>query len=462
MSNTVIIKFCEEYDRAKISAILSQGMNELHYTPRGNVFVKPNVVFAYHSETFGGHAFTAPPFVGASLTTLANAPGVTRVDMGENSAVGLPTRLNYKHAGYFTEVKEVRSRVSCPVGIFCMDEVLRDSVFVGGAVHDNLRISRRMARADSKVYLPKLKGHCVSNMTGAVKLNIGICSDDERAIRHDFMLNEKIVDLLAPGYPDFIAMDAIDVGVGNEAFPTPRKMGLILMGDNPLAVDLVGARLLGYDIEDVAYLKLAVERGYTPASLDEVDLRGDITTLSALDEHAQRIHPYDDEFHRWQDVNKELDRLKSPIRFYFGPYRHEPGKKCLTGCVMGVKMFLGSIEKFAGSEAFASANPVVMIVGRIDETIDAKGADVFLVGSCAKADIVNARKIKHFDKCFTTASDLNLGMAHKLGMPVVTTTPSAILPMVGYMAAASFMKLIKGRYFQDMGHFLTTHLNKRV
>jgi Domain of unknown function (DUF362) len=36
------------------------------------------------------------------------------------------------------------------------------------------------------VYLPKLKCHCVSTMTGAVKLNIGICSDDERAIRYDF------------------------------------------------------------------------------------------------------------------------------------------------------------------------------------------------------------------------------------------------------------------------------------
>ncbi len=64
-----------------------------------------------------------------------------------------------------------------------MDEERRDPVFIGGMVHDNLRVSRNMARADTKVYLPKLKCHCVSNMTGAVKLNIGICSDDERSIR---------------------------------------------------------------------------------------------------------------------------------------------------------------------------------------------------------------------------------------------------------------------------------------
>ena len=462
MSNTVIIRHCSEYNRDTIRDILAQGMEALRYKPQGRIFVKPNVVFAYQSQIFGSHAYTAPPFIGASLAALADTEGVTRVDMGENSAVGLPTRLNYKHAGYYSEVRKVRATAPCPIGIFCMDEVLRDSVFVGGNVHDNLRISRKMARADSKVYLPKLKGHCVSNMTGAVKLNIGICSDDERAIRHDFLLNEKIVDLLAPGYPDFIAMDAIDVGVGNEAFPTPRKLGLILMGDNPLAVDLVGARLLGYDLADVPYLNLAVERGYTPSSLDDVDLQGDITSIIGLDRHARRIHPYDGEFHRWQDVGAELDRMKSPIRFYFGPYRHEPPKKCLTGCVMGVKMFLGSMEKFAGTQAFAAAKPVVMVVGRIDQTIDAQGADAFLIGSCAKAKIINARKIKHFDKCFTTASDLNIGMAHKLGMPAVTTTPSAILPMAGYMVAASFMKLIQGRYFQDIGHFITKHLEKRL
>ena len=36
------------------------------------------------------------------------------------------------------------------------------------------------------------------------------------------MLNEKIVDLLVAGYPDFIVMDAIDVGMGNEAWSALR------------------------------------------------------------------------------------------------------------------------------------------------------------------------------------------------------------------------------------------------
>ncbi|MFO8111006.1 MAG: DUF362 domain-containing protein [Desulfosalsimonadaceae bacterium] len=399
--NTVFIKRCEEYDRNQIEHIVTEGIRRLEFSAEGKVFVKPNVVFAFDTERMGHAAYTAPPLVGAALTALSREPGVKRIDMGEKTAVGVPTRLCYKHAGYYEEVKAVRKKAGSPVKIFCMEEEKREPVFVGGKVHDVLRIPKKMAKADKKVYLPKLKCHCVSAMTGAVKLNIGICSDDERSIRHDFLLNEKIVDLLAAGYPDLVVMDAIDVGMGNEAFPSTRKLGLVIMGKNPLAVDLVGARLLGLKLEDVSYLKAAVDRGYTPATLEEITIDGDLKSIDDLDEQAKRLQPYDEEFYRWQDVNRELTRLKSPMKFYWGPYNAATGEKCLTGCVMGIKMFLGGLEKFAGPAAYAAARPVSFVIGKYDAPIDAAGEEVFLLGSCAAANINNAKKIIHLDKCFT-------------------------------------------------------------
>lgn len=460
--NTVFIKRCEEYDRDRLKEIVAEGMAYLNYQPKGNVMVKPNVVFAYRTEVFGTAAYTAPPLVGASLEVLANETGVERVDMGENCAIGFPTRLCYQNAGYYDEVRRVKTDTSSPVGIFCMDEEPRESVFVGGVVHDNLRISRKMAAADSKVYLPKLKCHCVSAMTGAVKLNIGICSDDERSIRHDFMLNEKIVDLLEPGYPDFIVMDAINVGMGNEAVPTHRKLGVVIMGTNPLAVDIVGSRLLGLNVDDVPYLKVAVERGYTPANLDQITIAGDLNSIEDIDEQAKRLLPYDDEFYKWQDVEKELKNLKSPMRFYWGPHKGGKGHKCLTGCVMGLKMFLGSMEKFAGSEAFATAKPVSFVIGQYADRIDARGEEVFMLGSCARADITNAKKITIIDKCFTTAGDMNLSFGHRLGMRAATRDPIFIKDLLGSTLKASTRKIISGRYLQDITHFLSNGLVRKV
>ncbi len=461
-SNAVYIRKCDGYDRAKIEAIVLEGMKALKYAPRGNVYVKPNVVFANDRKTFGDGAFTPTSFVGGSLLALSRKEGVSRIDMGENSAIGFPTRLCYRHAGYIEEMKHVRKTADVPVGLFCIDEEKRDTVFIGGVVHDTLRVSRKMARADSKVYLPRLKGHCVCNMTGAVKLNIGICSDDERAIRHDFLLNEKIADLLSAGYPDFIVMDAIDVGIGNEAFPSTRRVGLVIMGTNPVAVDLVGIRLLGLKIDDVPYLKIAVRRGYTPVSLKDVVLQGDVSSIREIDEYAKRLQPYDDEFYRWQDITGELKRLKSPIRFFSGPYREGGAEKCETGCIMGLKMFLSGNEKYGGAGAFAKAKPVVFVIGKCGETIDARGEEVFLLGSCARAAVVNAKKITRIDKCFTTASDMNLALGSKLGLPAITRNLPFMLELFGAMNRASLKKMMSGRYAQDIGTFMYRHMLKRL
>jgi hypothetical protein len=89
----VYIRFCDTYDRRRLTEIIGQGMDALSYVPRGKVYVKPNVVFAYNTREFGSHAFTQPEFVGASLLALSSRKDVKRVDMGENSAMGFPTRL---------------------------------------------------------------------------------------------------------------------------------------------------------------------------------------------------------------------------------------------------------------------------------------------------------------------------------------------------------------------------------
>jgi len=459
--NHVLIRRCENYNPDTIRKIIEEGMRDLGYRPTGSVFVKPNVVFATKNGKYGSTAYTDPAVVNAALTALANAPGVSRVNLGEKTAIGYPTRLIFRYAGYYDTVRAARKKARAKLDIFCIDEERRDRIFVGGKVHDTLRIARRMARADSLVYLPKLKCHCVSSMTGAIKLNIGICSDDERAIRHDFLLDDKIVDLLAAGYPDFTVMDAIDVGVGTEASPTPRRLGLIIMGRNPLAVDLVGARLLGFDLEDVPYLKKAVERGHLPARLKDVKLMGDLTSIAALDSQAKRIQPYDDEYYRWHEVEKELKRLNSPLRFYWGHSSSE-GTRCATGCIMGLKMYFAFTERFAGAEAFARGKPAVLIIGRVEGEIDARGQDVFMLGSCSRASIVNARKITKIDSCTTTAVEMTEVIRGRLGIPTPLYAPSQILPLIGALITASFKKMINLRYLQDIGHFIKRGLVKRI
>lgn len=253
-------------------------------------------------------------------------------------------------------------------------------------------------------------------------------------------------------------MDAIEIGAGNEAFPSPRRLGLILMGRNSVAIDLVGARLLGLNVNDVPYLAAAVKRGYLPASVEDVVLKGDLTTLAEIDEQAKRVMPYDDDFKAWQDIHHELKRLSSPMCVYWGPHRFGTGEKCETGCLMGLKMFLASYERYNGRQAFAKATPVVFVVGKPDEIVDGRGQEVILIGKCAQeAKIKNAKKVTKVEKCFTTASDLTFAIGSHLGMPALSHDPKMVGGLVRDMARSSAGKIFSMRLVQDIGD----RLNKK-
>jgi uncharacterized protein (DUF362 family) len=459
----VLVVECPDYDAKKIRAIIDQGMDTLGFKPRGQVAIKPNVVFAYKPEVFSPAAYTNFDVIEGAIRSVSDQTEVSRIAVTETSAVGNPTRFSFRWAGYTERIRKLRPEMKKPLRLVAIDEERRQPVFVGGKVHHRVRLSRTFARADTRIYMPKLKCHCVSKMTGAVKLNVGIVSFDERSIRHDFLLNEKIADLLTVGWPDFVIMDAITVGVGNEALPIPRSLGLILMGRNPLAVDLVASRLLGMQGEsEVPYLAVVIGRGYRPARLEEVTLLGDASGVADLDRYAERIKPYDDEFYQWQDINKELKRLNSPLRLFQGPYSDAGEDCCETGCIMGLKMFLAFLESYAGAEAFARARPAIFIIGKVKEPVDAKGGPVFIIGSCSRAEVKNPGKVTRIDKCFVTASDMFLLIGHQTGIKSPFFDPRFLMSYVPNLLAGTVKKVFNLRYAQDFGDFIKQQLFRKI
>jgi hypothetical protein len=129
---------------------------------------------------------------------------------------------------------------------------------------------------------------------------------------------------------------------------------------------------------------------------------------------------------------------------------------------MGLKMFLSFFELYAGSEAYKRAKPAVLIIGDVAESIDAGGHEVFLIGSCSNAPVTNAKKITKINKCFTTTSELNLIIGNRLGMPTPFLEPSYLIQFVYNQIAASLKKLVNLRYAQDIGHFLTNTLVRKI
>jgi uncharacterized protein (DUF362 family) len=360
----VILRRCEKYDAEQVRRIINEGMEELGARPRGKVLVKPNGIFAH--RRYGRHGYTNTEFLRALLEDLSDRPEISRITLGERTAVTVPTRYTFQEAGY-NSLKKI------PKVDFCFfDEAPQVEVkLTKGTVHKTLRLARAFAEADYKIYAPKLKHHVSSRITVSLKLNMGILDSRDRLNGHDYRLEEKIADLYEVGYPDLVVVDGIEAGQQNELVPTPRHVGVIIMGTTGVAVDSVCARIIGFKPEEIRHLSIARSRGWPPASDEDIEVTGDVT----IEELKEKTRDFDRTFHD----PRELD---TPIRFYFGNY---PGGNeiCDTGCINMIKSALAIFEAYDPG-ALKRARPVAVVIGEYEGDVDGQGYPILLVGTCAR------------------------------------------------------------------------------
>jgi uncharacterized protein (DUF362 family) len=130
------------------------------------------------------------------------------------------------------------------------------------------------------IQLPTVKTHVFTTITGAMKNAFGGLLSERRHWTHA-VIHETVVDLLSiqqeihTGH--FAVMDGTFVGDG----PGPRAMyvqekGLILASADQVAIDAVSAYLQGFDPLELAFTRLAHERGLGIADLKQMQVVGDV------------------------------------------------------------------------------------------------------------------------------------------------------------------------------------------
>ena len=188
----VLIMRCDAYDAEKISGIVKEGMAELGVKPTGRILLKPNVVIA-HEEVFP-HAFTRSEFLDGvidAIKTAAEHP--EEIAVGERSGITIPTRYNFKNAGYPAVLKKhgVKAHYfdECPQVPYRLEraENLRRNMFFPKPIVD----------CNFLVNLPKFKAHPWCRLTLSLKNFIGIQDDRHRLVDHNLFLEQKIADLEA-------------------------------------------------------------------------------------------------------------------------------------------------------------------------------------------------------------------------------------------------------------------------
>ena len=361
----MIIRRCPDYNNPDlIRGIVSEGLEELGAKPFGKVLLKYNLVFAH--ERFGRHAYTNPRILEAIIDVLAARPEVEKIILGERSGVYVPTRYYFAEAGF----QYLRKKPKVEVCFFDEDKLVEVPLAKGG-FHKNLRFSQTLINADYKFYAPKLKHHVTTRLTCALKLNIGICDQKERLCGHDWHLEEKIADLYEIGHPDFVVVDAVDIGQQNEIFAKPLRLGAIMMGTSGVAIDSVAARILGFEPDQIEHLRIARSRGWAPVKDDQIELKSELP----WDEIREKTRGFDYGY-------SDLSKIDTPIRFFLGNY---PGGRepCWGGCLNAIKGAMAGFEACRAGN-LKQARPLALVVGEYEGDIDGQGHPVLLVGNCTK------------------------------------------------------------------------------
>jgi uncharacterized protein (DUF362 family) len=132
-------------------------------------------------------------------------------------------------------------------------------------------------RTMSVVLLPTLKTDAITTLGGALRCLAERCiSPHGRAQRQT---HDRLVGALAAGREKygrlFTVMDGATVGSGSYGL-RPEVRNVLLASTDPLALDAVAACLLGFDpLRDIAYLRLAHDRGLGVADPQAIELVGD-------------------------------------------------------------------------------------------------------------------------------------------------------------------------------------------
>ncbi|HKP63218.1 MAG TPA: DUF362 domain-containing protein [Polyangiales bacterium] len=369
----VIIRHCDEYDPERIREIIREGLTELGLRPHGRTLIKPNLVMA--GENFED-AHTRPEFVEGVIKALQDRaePGkLSELAVGERCGITIPTRYAFEQSGMEAMIKRQTG-----VKRYCFEEEPQVEIPYTheGRLRDYVFTPEPVAKADFFVNTPKFKAHPWTTVTFGNKAYIGIQDDRHRLIDHDAKLDEKIADLQYIIQPQFLAIDAIIAGEGRMLTPIPRRLNLIIMGNNQCAFDSVCCRIIGVDPNEVAHIRLAHERGFGPLALSAIQVSGDVT-LAQAQERARGF--------KVGLIRVEKYFEGSHITAYAGPPpKSENTDYCWGGCPGAIEEAIEILRKF-DAETDSKLPRMHVVFGNYQGQIDwHPGERVVFIGDCTQ------------------------------------------------------------------------------
>jgi len=378
------------------------------------VYVKPNGVH------FTPHTHTDPAVLEAVLAYLRDH-GYTRLAVMESATGGNFTRLVFKVTGY---ARICRRYGAEPV---YLDE--GPTVQVDLCDGTRARIPRRLhdeiVNRGPNFYLslPKLKTHSMATVTLGVKNQQAFPVDADRMKRHCHRtLHRRLAALYDLVQPDFCIVEGL-TATAHGHFPATAlldeclvPMNVLIGGPDTLSVDVVGARVLGYGLEEVEHLRLCAGWGLGEGDISRIDVRG-----AELGRFTERI------------PHTLLRRFHPDVRWVIGRT-----KACVEGCRGNSEC----IQEMLTNDYDGKGGWTLVCGSGFEETdLDDLPGDILVVGPCACEEVGDALAQRYPDRRIYRVEEHNDLMTNtRYQARLMGVTPVTMVPLNPLVSALTLLQ----------------------
>jgi uncharacterized protein (DUF362 family)/Pyruvate/2-oxoacid:ferredoxin oxidoreductase delta subunit len=266
----VIVIPCDSYDEEKVYNALKKGLLELGglksiVKPEEKILVKPNLL----SAAIPDKAVTTHPSVLKAVYRLLSECGCENVKSGDSPGHGscegamklLGLNDDTMYGAKLTPMSE-NVHVDFSDGITCKE----------------FDFCKEVVESDAIINVCKMKTHALERITGAVKNVYGFVCGYRKAAGHvkfpnDTVFARMLADIHRCTHPRLHIMDGIIAMEGNgPGAGTPTPMNVILISQDPVALDTVYCYLINLDSELVPTNSQGCRMGIGTDKEDEIEI----------------------------------------------------------------------------------------------------------------------------------------------------------------------------------------------
>ena len=252
-ASRVAIRRVESY-QADLAAILVETLLDFDLPVRGKtVLLKPNLVGLDPQ----GMTNTHPGVIAAAREAFLRL-GCAEVLIGDGPAMDRDMQAVLESIRLH-EFAGPLARIFVDLNV---DDVERVLLRTRASRLKELYLPKTLLGADFLVSLPKLKTHHWAGVTLSLKNMFGVvpgaCYGWPKNVLHWAGIDRAILDINAAVRPDFAIVDGVIGMEGNGPIQgSPKTCGVLVLGDDPVAVDSTCARVMGLAPERIKYLARA-------------------------------------------------------------------------------------------------------------------------------------------------------------------------------------------------------------